>query len=402
MLGLPEEMEYAMGPSSHEHPRTTDLIVIGGGVIGLACAWRAASKGMSVTLVDPMPGRGASWAAAGMLAPVSEAHYGEESLIRLNLASARAWPGFAAELECASGIEIGYRTCGTLSVAIDRGDMAVLEELYRFQDSLGLNSALLGPSECRHLEPLMTPGIRGGLLASEDHQVANRALIEALLSANQRSGVRLIAARAQDLSLSDGRCVGVRLTDSTVLATGTVLLAAGCWSAQLGGLPFGMPPPVRPVKGVILRLRGPASSPILARNLRGMVGGSSVYLVPRTDGTLVVGATVEEQGFDTTVTVGSVADLLGDARAVIPAVDELQLVETHAGLRPGSPDNAPILGRSAVEGLVIATGHYRNGVLLTPVTADAIAEVLTRGSVPDLIAPFSPGRWERTAAKATR
>lgn len=383
--------------------KSSDVVVIGGGVIGLACAWRAAARGLSVILVDPAPGKGASWAAAGMLAPVTEAHYGEESLVRLNLASARAWPGFAAALEEESGAGVGYRPCGTLAVAADRGDLAVLERLHTFQQSLGLGSELLGPSECRIREPLLAPSIRGGLAAAGDHQVNNRLLVQALVAAARRSGVRLVSSRAREISLHAGRVTGIVAHDGTQLWCPTVLLAAGCWSSLVEGLPDEALPPVRPVKGVILRLRGPAASPILARNLRGMVNGSSVYLVPRVDGTVVLGATVEEQGFDTTVKAGSVAELLNDARTVLPAVDELQLVETHAGLRPGSPDNAPILGgTAAVGGLVVATGHYRNGVLLAPVTADSIAEVLTGGGSPELIAPFSPTRWARAAIEAAR
>lgn len=381
---------------------TADVIVVGGGVVGLACAWRVASRGLRVTLVDPAPCSGASWAAAGMLAPVTEAHYGEEALIRLNLASAKAWPAFAAELEEASGVGVGYRTCGTLAVAADSGDMMVVEELYRFQRSLGLPGELLRAGACRELEPLLAPTVRGGLLAGGDHQVHNRLLCNALVLAVRRAGAQVCGAQVGEVTVAGSRATGVRLGDGRQMSGGTVVLAAGCWSARVRGLPAGVAPPVRPVKGVILRLRGPGASPILARNLRGMVNGSSLYLVPRSDGTVVLGATVEEQGFDTTVRAGSVADLLRDARAVVPAVDELGLVEAHAGLRPGSPDNAPILGSSALDGLVIATGHFRNGVLLTPVTADAIAQVVCEGAAPESIAAFSPRRWERASIPAGR
>ncbi len=369
-----------------------DVIVIGGGVIGLACAWRASKRGLRVSVVDPTPGKGASWAAAGMLAPVTEAQYGEEALIALNLSSAHAWPAFAAELEEASGATVGYRRCGTLAVGVDGGDMATLEALYEFQRSLGLPSEMIGRGPARELEPLLAPGIRGGLLAQGDHQVRPRLLVESLLAASRQSGVSLVAGTVTAVTTDHERATGVRLADGARLGAGTVLLAAGCWCAQIAGLPPQAVPPVRPVKGVILRLRG---QPILARNLRGLVGGTSIYLVPRADGTVVVGATVEEQGFDTTTRAGSVADLLRDARVMLPAVDELALVEAHAGLRPGSPDNAPMLGRSDLDGLVIATGHYRNGVLLTPATADSITQLLTDGTTPELIEPFSPRRWRR-------
>jgi glycine oxidase len=363
--------------------------VVGGGVIGLGIAWRAAQAGLSVTVVDQAPGRGASWAAAGMLAPVTEVHYGERPLLGLNLAAAARWPGFAAEVEDAAGRPVGYRPAGTLAVARDADDNAALEDLYRFQLRCGLQVERLRSRECRQLEPGLAPGIRGGVLAPGDHQVDNRALVEALLIARERSGVRLLEGRVAELATDGDRVIGVVLGDGERLAAGVVVLAAGCWSAGLGGLAAEAVVPVRPVKGQLLYLRGPADQPLCQRNVRGL----EVYVVPRGDGRVVVGATVEEQGFDTRVTAGAVGDLLRAALELLPDVAELELAETVVGLRPGSPDNAPMLGPAGPEGLVVATGHYRNGILLTPVTADAIAELLATGRVPDLIAPFAPGRF---------
>ncbi|HEV3464845.1 MAG TPA: glycine oxidase ThiO [Actinomycetota bacterium] len=363
--------------------------MVGGGVIGLGIAWRAALAGMTVTVVDQAPGRGASWAAAGMLAPVTEVHYGEQALLALNLAAAARWPGFAVELEEASGRPVGYRPAGTLSVARDADDNAALEDLYQFQLRCGLEVERLRSRECRQLEPGLAPSIRGGLLAAGDHQVDNRALVEALLVAGQRAGVRLVAGRVVELAVEDDRVTGVVLGDGARLAAGAVVLAAGCWSGGLGGLAAEALPPVRPVKGQLLYLRGPADQPLCSRNVRGL----EVYVVPRGDGRVVVGATVEEQGFDTRVTAGAVHDLLRAALELLPDVAELELVETVVGLRPGSPDNAPMLGPVGPEGLVVATGHYRNGILLTPVTADAVAELLATGRVPELIAPFGPQRF---------
>jgi glycine oxidase len=363
--------------------------VVGGGVIGLGIAWRAAQAGLSVTVVDQAPGRGASWAAAGMLAPVTEVHYGERPLLGLNLAAAARWPGFAAEVEDAAGRPVGYRPAGTLAVARDADDNAALEDLYRFQLRCGLQVERLRSRECRQLEPGLAPGIRGGVLAPGDHQVDNRALVEALLVACERSGVRLLEGRVAELATDGDRVTGVVLGDGERLAAGAVVLAAGCWSAGLGGLAAEAVVPVRPVKGQLLYLRGPADQPLCQRNVRGL----EVYVVPRGDGRVVVGATVEEQGFDTRVTAGAVGDLLRAALELLPDVAELELAETVVGLRPGSPDNAPMLGPAGPEGLVVATGHYRNGILLTPVTADAIAELLATGRVPDLIAPFAPGRF---------
>jgi glycine oxidase len=363
--------------------------VVGGGVIGLGIAWRAASAGLRVTVVDEAPGRGASWAAAGMLAPVTEVHYGERALLQLNLAAAASWPEFAAELEEASGRTVGYRRAGTLAVARDVDDNAALEDLYQFQLRCGLEVERLRSRECRQLEPGLHPSIRGGVLAAGDHQVDNRALVEGLLAAGQRAGVRLVEGRAVELATDGDRVTGVVLAGGRRLAAGTVVLAAGCWSGGLGGLAAEALPPVRPVKGQLLHLRGPADQPLCSRNVRGL----EAYVVPRSDGRVVVGATMEEQGFDTRVTAGAVHDLLRAALELLPDVAELELVETVAGLRPGSPDNAPMLGPAAAEGLVVATGHYRNGILLTPVTADTVAELLATGRVPELIAPFAPGRF---------
>jgi glycine oxidase len=366
-----------------------DAVVVGGGVIGLGIAWRATHAGMTVTVVDEAPGRGASWAAAGMLAPVTELHYGEDELLALNLASAARWPSFAAEVEEASGQPVGYRPGGTLAVARDADDNAALEDLYRFQLRCGLDVQRLRSRECRQLEPGLHPSIRGGVLAAGDHQVDNRALVLALLGACERAGVRMLAGRVAELATQDDRVTGVVLAGGEARSAGTVVLAAGCWSGGLGGLAAEALPPVRPVKGQLLYLRGPADQPLCSRNVRGL----EVYVVPRGDGRVVVGATVEEQGFDTTVTAGAVHDLLRAALELLPDAAELELTETVVGLRPGSPDNAPMLGPAGPEGLVVATGHYRNGILLTPVTADAVAELLATGRVPELIARFGPGRF---------
>jgi glycine oxidase len=365
-----------------------DVVVVGGGVIGLGIAWRAAQAGMAVTVVDPSPGRGASWAAAGMLAPVTEVHYGEQALLRLNLAAADRWPAFAAELEEAAGAPIGYRRCGTLTVARDADDNAALEDLYRFQLRCGLQVERLRSRDCRRLEPGLAPSVRGGVLAPGDHQVDNRAMADALQAAGERAGVRLLLGRVAELLVDGERVTGVTLAGGASLPAGTVVLAAGCWSRDLGGLAAELLPPVRPVKGQLLHLRGPAADPLCRRNVRGL----EVYVVPRADGRVVVGATVEEQGFDARVTAGAVHDLLRAALELLPDVAELELAETVAGLRPGSPDNAPLLGPAGVDGLVVATGHYRNGILLAPVTADAVAELLVSGRVPAAIAAFRPDR----------
>lgn len=378
--------------------RKPDVVVIGGGVIGLAVAWRAAQAGLAVTVADDNPAGGASHAAAGMLCPVTEAHYGEEALLALNLASARQWPGFAAELEEASGGRVGYRDEGTLAVAFDNDDLRALDDLHRYHVELGLAGERLTARECRSREPLLSPRLRGGVLVTSDHQVDSRAVTATLLTATSRARVVLHRERVAELVVAGGRATGVRLAGGEEVSAGAVVLAAGCWSATLPGLPTTAIPPVRPVKGQILRLRGPADPPLLSHSVRGLRQGRSVYLVPRSDGRIVVGASVEEKGFDTTVTAGAVRELLEDAGELVPALAELELVEAIARLRPGTPDNAPLIGPSSLPGLVVAAGHYRNGVLLTPVTAGAVAELLVTGELPDVAAPFSPMRFVEAPA----
>jgi glycine oxidase len=362
---------------------SNDVVVVGGGAIGLAVAWRLAQRGRDAVVVDPEPGAGATYVAAGMLAPVTEVHYGEVPLLGLNLESARRWPSFAAEVEAAAGSPIGYRQEGTVAVALTDDDQRALGALVEFQERLHLPVERLSSAACRTLEPSLTPRVRGGARAPGDHQVEPRALSSALLAACGRAGVEL--DRRTVAALDPGP--GVRLEDGEVLACDTVVVAAGCGSAGL------VPVPIRPVKGQILRLAGDVAA-LLTRTVRGLWHGKSVYLVPRTDGELVVGATVEERGFDTTVTAGAVHELLESAVALVPGVAELELREARAGLRPGTPDNAPIIGPvRGVPDVVVATGHYRNGILLTPVTADAVADLVTSGTIPEAAAPFGLERF---------
>jgi glycine oxidase len=376
-----------------------DVVVLGGGVIGLAVAWRAALRGLTVAVFDPAPGSGASHHAAGMLAPVTEVHYGEEELLALNLSAAKRYPAFVAELEEASGTPVGYRENATLAVAFDADDKAVLDDLHRHQLSLGLASQALTARECRALEPFLATSVHGGLLVAGDHQVDNRRLVAALLIACARAGVDLRRVAATRVVVENDVVVGAESTDGRVAATHTVL-AAGCWSAHVDGLPAHARPPVRPVKGQIVRLRDDAAHPALRHNIRAFVRGRPIYLVPRTSGEVVVGATSEERGFDTTLTVEGTGDLLADARELLPRVAEFEFVEASAGLRPGSPDNAPMIGLGALPRLVLATGHYRNGILLAPLTADAIADLLTGARLPDGFDRFDPCRFSRTAVNA--
>lgn len=378
----------------HRPTGSPDVIVVGGGVVGLVTAWRSALRGLRTAVVDPDPGHGAARVAAGMLAAVTELQYGERTLLTLNLASAARYPSFVAELEEATGADCGYRRCGTLSVALDSDDRAELRELHTFQHSLGLDATWLTGRECRRLEPMLAPGVRGGLRVDGDHQVDPRRLSAALVRACMLAGVALHRTVARRVTVTGGRATGVVLDHGGALSGGQVVLATGATREPVEGVPEELLPPVRPVKGQVLRLRMPGRcAPFLSRTVRAVVRGGHVYLVPRADGELVVGATSEEMGYDTTVTAGGVYELLRDAHELVPGITELPLVETAAGLRPGTPDNAPLLGRTALPGLLLATGHYRNGVLLTPVTGDLMAEILATGRTPEQAVPFTPGRF---------
>lgn len=351
------------------------LTVVGAGVIGLACAWRAAAAGFAVTVLDPAPGSGASWVAGGMLAPVTEAWPGEEELLELGVAAVERWPDFAAEL----GPGAGLRTEGTLVVATGAGDRDELHTLAGFLAHLGRGVERLTGRELRRLEPALGPEVRGGLSVPHDLAVDNRMLLTALRGAAERAGALFVAQRVTTV-LDDGRAVrGVR-TAAGELPADQVLVCAGAHSGELHPALAGL---VRPVKGEILRLaHRPGAFPPPARTVRALVDGRPVYAVPRDGGGLVVGATQAEQGFDTTVTVGGVRDLLRDVERILPGVAEFALVESAAGLRPGSQDNVPLIGALGPAGLLVATGHGRNGMLLAPITADAVLGLLRGEPLP--------------------
>ena len=344
-----------------------DVVVVGGGPIGLACAWRARQRGLEVVVLErDRAGSGAASVAAGRLAPTTEADFGEGELLRLNLDSLKAYPPFVAELEAETGVEVGLLPCGTLSVALERDGAEELRRVERLYEQMGLAAERLLPSEARRLEPGLAPGVAAGLLVPGELAVDPRRLVQALAAA-----VPVVeGAEATAALLDGGRIVGVR-TSAGDFHGEQVVVACGAWGAPW--LPERARPEVRPVKGEVLILRG--AEGLLRRSLRS-VGAHHVYLVPRGDGRIVVGATSLERGFDATVTAGGVLELLREAYRVLPEVAELELLEARASFRPGTADNRPIVGPGALEGLILATGHYRNGILLTPLTADAVADLL--------------------------
>jgi glycine oxidase len=377
-------------------PRSTryDAVVIGAGLIGLACAWRMQQRGLSVLVVDrePEAGAGASQVAAGMLAPVTEADFGEERLLRINMRGRERWPAFAAELEERSGLPTGYRESGALVVAADRDDAEALRRLHEFQHSLGLEVERLAPSASRRLEPGLSPRIAGAIHAHGDAQADPRATVRALASLVDEIG---LGVDVRSVEHSGGRLTGVQ-TSEGLIRCGSVVVAAGAWSPALA--PDGHGPPVRPVKGQILELRVRAG---MDAPLSRIVRTPRCYLVARGDDQVVLGATVEEQGFDTAVTADGVFRLLEAAWEIVPEVGELELVGARAGLRPGTPDNGAVVGRdSHLEGLVWATGHWRNGVLLAPLTGEWVASLLAADDEPDPeLAALSPARFERVGAE---
>jgi glycine oxidase len=364
-----------------------DVVVAGGGPIGLACAWRAAQRGLRVTAVDA--GEPGAWeVAAGMLAPATEAEYGEDALAGLGLRSAERFAGFCAELADAAGADPGFRPGGTLAVARDRDEAEALERLLAYRRGLGLEVERLRPSQARRLEPALAPTVRLALLVPGDHSVDPRRLVAAL-----REVVPVVDARVTRVLVEDGRAAGLVLDDRRELRAAQVVLATGVGAVDL---PDEARIPVRPVKGQVLRLRDPRGPGLVERTIR----GSEAYLVPRADGRYVLGATMEERGHDRTPTAGGVYELLRDMSEVVPGVLELELEEVRAGLRPATPDNLPAIGPGALDGLHWAAGHFRNGVLLAPVTADLVAGALAGEPLPGWAAPCDPRRFARVGTAA--
>jgi len=365
-----------------------DVVVVGGGVIGLGCAWRLAQGGARVAVLERgEPGGGATRVAAGMLAPVGELTFGEPELLELTLAAARLYPAFVAELEAASGESTGYERLGALHLALDRDEAAQLRRVHELQRSLELEAEWLPPRRCRDLEPGLTPSFHGGVLAAGEAAIDPRALTRALVAAciaegvEVRSGTEVVDGIFEGERLAGVRTASRRSATSEVanhrldeeIAAETVVLAGGAWSGAMAWLPEEARPPVRPVKGQVVELLSRDGEP----PTRHILASERVYLVPRADGRLIVGATVEEMGFDTAVTAGGVHELLREAYRLLPDVAEMEVVDAVAGLRPGTPDNLPIVAPGAVDGLVLATGHYRNGILLAPPAAEAVAGMLS-------------------------
>lgn len=403
-----------MADPRHTHLQA-DVAVIGAGIIGLGIAHEARRLGRSVVLIDPHPASGATFAAAGMLAPVSELHYQEEDLLELMLESSQQWPSFVKSLH-QRGRDSGYRTTPTLAIGADAADRRALADLRSVQLAAGLGVEPLALRDARQREPLLSPQISCAFDIPADHQVDPRKLAACLVAGlsshepDHPSWVHgadegyAVSTPARGLLWDDGRVAGVQLESGGIIHARETVVANGLGAPHLSGLPEGLNLPVRPVYGDILRLRVPEHlRPLVSSTVRGMVRGVPVYIVPRDDGTVVIGATQREDGLSTAynaVSAGGVYQLLRDAQVLVPAVAELELLEATARARPGTPDNAPLLGRvngsnGDIEGLVIATGFFRHGVLLTPVAAKIVGELIN-GCKDPRWTPFLPHRFSAT------
>ena len=371
-------------------PRSVDVVVVGAGVIGLAVAWALQRRGMPVLVLDRgEPGSGATGASAGMLAPVSEAETETPELLELGLDSHERYGAWAGELERASGIDVAYRADGSLWVALDRDDHERIEHLHETLRQRGLPARMLAREAVLDAEPHLSPRVLGALQVIDDHQVEPRALVRALDGAIRGGGGHIESGlEVREVTASGGRVGGVRAAaadgSAVEVEARVVVVAAGAWSGTSIELPCARPA-VRPVKGQILRLRG---APLLTHLLR----HPEVYLAPRADGDLLVGATMEEVGFDDSTTAGAAMDLLRRAFALVPGIYDLQIAEMCAGFRPASRQGKPIVGPTEVEGLFLATGHHRGGVLLAPATGELLAEAIVTGRTPQRLAPFAPAR----------
>ncbi len=371
------------------------VCIAGGGIIGLAIAAEMTRRGHDVTVLEAhgIGEQAAASVAAGMLAPKGEANVAHPALTELAVASHRGYPDFVADIEAVSGEPVGFDRSGTLFVAAHRDHVPAIKQLDAFHRDRGLNADRLSGPEARELEPALAPAVSAGLLLHDDWQVDPRLLLHALTAAvRQRGGTVLEQAPVRRIERRNGEYL-VTHGDAATLEASAVVLAAGAWSA---GIVHGEAPhlPMRPVRGEVLRLRGER---LLSRVVRSPDG----YLVPRATGETVIGATSEERGFETALLAGSVLDLLRDAYRVVPGIYDLELHETNVGFRPALRDHLPAMGRLDNDGLFVATGHYRNGVELAPITAQLMAELITTGRADPMLEAFSPLRFAGHAPAPT-
>jgi len=365
-------------------------LIIGGGVVGLGIGWKLLQRGEAVTLLERGDaGREASWAAAGLLAPATEVHYQEDRNLKLGLESIRLYGEFIAELEGFTGQTVDYQTEGAISVALSADEAADLKGLFEYQRERGLPVRWLTPEAARELEPGLSGFLTAAVQCDMDHQIDSRRLVAALREAFVKAGGTLHEnTPVTEVQIRDGVYTGVR-SGEREFKSRRLLIAAGSWSGLLPGLPENVRPPVRPVKGQLFSVRSPGRE-FLSHFIR----APHVYIAPKSNGRIVIGATVEEMGFNRDITAGGLYTLLRSSWEALPGIYELPIEEMWCGFRPGSRDNSPILGESRVPGVFLATGHHRNGILFTPATAVYMSQLLLDGRVPEPIQPFSPRRFD--------
>jgi len=371
-----------------EIPPAVDVAVVGAGVIGLSVAWRLALRGLAVAVFERATvGAGASLAATGMLAAAAEHEPGGDDLLALALESQRQWPQFRALLEAQSGQDIDFREGGTLVVALGRDEVERLRFRHDLHKRCGLPTRWLGGAEVRAMEPALRPSVTAGLCCADDHQVDPPLVMAALRAACVAAGSRVIEHCAvAGVDLVGGRVAGV-ITAAGGCRAASVVITAGAWTADV--LPHGVVVPVRPLKGQALAVRTTPDTGTLAH----IVWTEQIHMAPKGDGRLIVGATVEERGFDDTITAGGLYALLEGARRAFPAIEEMAIDAVWTGFRPSSIDDAPILGATPIPGLAIATGHHRNGYLLAPATAFAMEALIADGALPAVARPFGLDRF---------
>jgi glycine oxidase len=369
--------------------KTFDVAIAGGGLIGGTIAFELARAGLQVGLFDRHhPDESSSWAAAGILSPAPE-NSGMISTVPLGRASLQLYPEFVASVEEISGQSVGYRARGTLESLFSTDAQEKLSTIIALHHGLGLKAEPLSADDAREMEPALSPELEAAVFRPDEACVDNRALTKAVLRAAERSGVKIFAAsNVQSIAKNEGRCAGFVVDGDKVRSRWTII-AAGCCSAEIEGATHYAP--VRPAKGQMIALRAKDLS------IERVLWADHVYLVPRNDGRILAGATVEYVGFEKNVTVGGLQKIISGALQLAPALADAQIEETWAGLRPDAPDHLPIIGPTDLDGLLIATGHFRSGILLAPITARLIREWVTTQNVGLDWARFSPMRFGERA-----
>lgn len=366
-----------------------DAIVIGGGIIGCSIAVSLAQTGVKVTVLERgRAGEEASWAAAGMLSPQTDAT-GASAFFDLCMTSRSIYRDFAAEIEELSGMDPCYQDDGIVCVALSEDEAEKMAGWSAWQKNQGMAVDYISAGGVFELEPAVTPSAHACAFIPGDHQVDNRKLTEAVIRAARRLGVEIVEGTDVDgVAVQNGKAIGVRCK-GRVMSAGAVIMAAGCWSGNLlqsAGLNI----PVVPARGQMVALKGPS------RPFAPVIHGINCYLVPRRDNRVVIGSTIEYVGFHKGITAGGIGLLLASAIALVPALEQFEMVETWSGLRPDTPDHLPVLGRCQVENLYLATGHFRNGILLAPITARLITECLMGSPSQTDLEPFSPERFRNS------